>query len=258
MSHWSKYPSIKQFLGPPLRPNEEVVEALQRRSAGHPGRALLLGVTRSYAECFTDLHAVDRNAAMIAEHWVGDSDNRRATLGDWFDIAPADGPYAAVAGDLSLNMCESLERLARLLALTYDVLADGGLFFGRYFERPAVAFTEADIEAAARGERGLNFHAFKIMIAMHLAESRGASVPVIETFGWFNANFPNRQALAESSGWPLEVINTIDTYDGSALVYVLPSRAEICAALPAGTRPEFHASGTYPMADRFPIVTYVK
>ena len=240
---------------PPLRPHADVVALLRALVGDGDAPVLLLGVTAAIAEAFTTVDAVDINPAVIASSWPGDTESKRATVGDWLELGGGDRRYAAVLGDGSLNMLTP-PQIARLLAIVIGLLEPGGRFACRLFERPEPAFSEADLERAASGPGPLNFNAFKWQLAMHLSSGR-PTLPVAEIRAAFQTRWPDRAALAQATGWPREAIDTIDLYEGSSLVYSFPSRAEFRQMLPEGSEAvEFLACGTYPLAERCPVLTF--
>lgn len=258
LNHWQNYGPRWTRVREPLRPDAQVVDRMRALVAGHPGRALLLGVTPELAALFDTLDAVDKNVEVIATQWPGDSPGRRAIVGDWLEFGSGPDAYAVVAGDGSLNMATSPAMLSALLLRTHQLLAPGGLFFCRLFERPERAFSEDDLRAALGGRLRVNFHAFKWMMAMHLADTRGMVVAVAEILELFERLSPDRAALARRTGWPMPEIDTIEVYRGSQIRYVFPARAEWIAALPAGVRADFLPAGDYDLAACCPILSYRK
>jgi SAM-dependent methyltransferase len=255
VDHWSRYAARRPMFEPPLRPHADVVALLRALVGDGDAPVLLLGVTAAIAEAFTTVDAVDINPAVVASSWPGDTESKRATVGDWLELGGGDRRYAAVLGDGSLNMLAP-PQMARLLALVIGLLEPGGRFACRLFERPEPAFSEADLERTASGPGPLNFNAFKWQLAMHLSSGR-PTLPVAELRAAFQARWPDRAALARATGWPREAIDTIDLYEGSSLVYSFPSRAEFRQMLPEGSEAvEFLACGTYPLAERCPVLTF--
>lgn len=259
MDHWKGYAPRSSLYAPPLRPAASTVGEVSRLIGPVQGTVLLLGVTPELAAAFPKVLAVDKNPAMIASVWPGDGDGRRALCADWFDYSAPHGSFDGVVGDGSFNNIASLTRIADLLDKAGAWLKPGGRLACRVFERPDCRFTEDDLLAAPRAGAAINFHALKWMMAMHIAETHGAVVPVSAILGLFNAMFPDRAELAEASGWSPEVIATIDVYAGSTLSYCFPNRAELMATIPEGIEDlRFGASGDYPLAERCPILSFRK
>ena len=254
-NHWGRYAARRPLFEPPLRPHPDVV-ALLRSLVGDPAApVLLLGVTAAIAEAFPKVDAVDINPSVVASSWPGDTEAKRATVGDWLELGGSDRRYAAVLGDGSLNMLTP-PQIGRLLAIVVDLLEPGGRFACRLFERPEPSFSEADLWRTASSPGPLNFNAFKWQLAMHLSAGR-PTLPVAELRDAFEARWPDRDALAQATGWSREAIDTIDLYEGSSLVYSFPSRVEFRRLLPEGIEAaEFMACGSYPLAECCPVLSF--
>jgi hypothetical protein len=174
---------------------------------------------------------------------------------NWLDMDAAFGRYSAVIGDCSINVLQSSAEIDVLLGIVHERLASNGIFACRVFERPDEAITENDLHRVIdEGVHG-NFHAFKWQIAMSLAGEFGARVKAIDILARFNRLFPDRQNIAELTGWNIEVINTIDVYEHSGLVVCFPNRQEFDDYFSAHFEQfEWKSCGTYDLAERCPIV----
>lgn len=259
MSHWQRYAARWSQIAPPLRPTEETVRLMQSLVGDARARVLLLGVTPELADAFEQVHAIDKSSQMVANVWPGDTATKRAVIADWLDTTEPASHFDAVVGDGSLNCVTYPRELKTLFQNLSRVMKPGARFACRLFERPERAITEDDLRKVARGGSGHGFHAFKWLLAMHLADRVGASLPVALILQVFNEMFADRDALAAATGWPRAAIDTIDVYRGSPVVYAFPDRAEFRAALPdAFTQVEFLACGSYDLAPLCPILTFVK
>src|SRR5436190_23889739 len=89
-SHWEEYHRRWARIGPPLRPDPDVVRAFEDAITGHDERVLLLGVTQELAGLGKHLTAIDRNEGQVANVWPGNNARREAKLGDWSALASAD------------------------------------------------------------------------------------------------------------------------------------------------------------------------
>ncbi|MEQ1752756.1 MAG: class I SAM-dependent methyltransferase [Micropepsaceae bacterium] len=259
MSHWQKYHARWSQIHPPLRPNEEVIERLQAIVEPSARAVLLLGVTPELADAFGHVTAVDKNPAMIRNVWPGDTPTKRATEGDWLDLASEQRRFAAVVGDGSLNNVAWPDEISKLLHISMDLLEPGGVFACRLFERPAAAISIAQLQNTVTAKAVTNFHAFKWQIAMHLAARRGANVPVIDILQSFNSLCPDREQLSGVTGWSHQSIDTIDVYAGSNIVYSFPDRAEFEQTVPGSALDvTFHNCGNYDLAECCPILSFRK
>jgi SAM-dependent methyltransferase len=255
-NHWNAYQARWQLVEPPLRPTKAVTaKIVQLADVGKDDPVLLWGVTPELASCFRTLDAVDKSEEMVRTLWPGDTLGRTATAADWLAYPLHRGHYRAIVGDGSFNSVGSAETLRRLLAKGAQVLAPGGRIICRTFMRPPEPVQAADLNRVMSGETALNFHAFKWMLAMRLAEEGGLELSVDQLRAAFNALCPDRQTLSLKTGWPVDVIDTIDVYSRSKEVFLFPSRDEIKAALPLGATVAFHECGGYDLADCCPILS---
>ena len=258
LNHWQRYGARWSQVRPPLRPNAQVVGLMRALVGDEPGRALLLGVTPELATLFPTLDAVDKNPEVVASQWPGDSGSRRAIVADWLEFPAPRETYAVIAGDGSLNNAASAAMMHALIAHVHELLTPGGLFICRVFERPRTTFSEHDLQAAMAGRDGVNFHAFKWMMAMHLAEQHGMTVRVADILALFERLCVDRSALADRTGWALAEIDTIDVYRGSAIRYVFPNRTELIAAFPEDCLLDFIPTSDYDLAACCPILAFRK
>lgn len=259
MTHWQKYPANWSKLVPPLRPDAQIIAKVKELTGPVTGRVLLLGVTPELAQAFEHVLGVDKNKAMIDHAWPGDTSTRKALHEDWLDLRSPESHFAAAVGDGSLNALSSLREVRLVLERVVDLLAPYGHFACRLYERPVKPFTPEDLLDVGSGRVRLNFHAFKWQLAMHLAETSGASLPVALIRERFNELFPDRDRLARDTGWPRETIDLIDIYRGSPTLYVFPSRAEFLSVLPAGiSNIRFEPSGRYDLAECCPMLAFSK
>ncbi|MGE0006832.1 MAG: class I SAM-dependent methyltransferase [Parvibaculaceae bacterium] len=258
MTHWQKYHAAWSKLEAPLRPNAETLGRIHELTGG-AGPALLLGVTPELARAFDPVLGVDKNKAMIDHVWPGDTATRKALHADWLDLDEPKGHFAAVVGDGSLNAVTTLREVGLVLTRVVDLMAPGGRFACRLYERPQQPFTEDHLREAGSRRATLNFHAFKWQLAMHLADRVGASMPVVLIRERFNELFPDRDRLARDTGWSRDIIDMIDIYRGSPAIYVFPDRREFLDALPKGVCDvRFAPSGSYDLAECCPMLTFRK
>ena len=257
MSHWQKYHARWSKIHPPLRPNEEVVQTFQSLVDRNSLHVLLLGVTPELADAFEHIHAIDKNPAMIANVWPGDTPTKKAIEADWLTIDLPQKSFDAVIGDGSLNNVSYPTEASHLLERALHQLKPGGVFACRLFERPQLPFTEKHLQRVSAEPAHINVHAFKWQVAMHLAERDGANVPVQSILHFINTLCPDRDHLAATTGWPRAEIDTIDIYEGSAIVYAFPNRKEFETAVPSHAQKlAFVECGTYDLAACCPIMTF--
>jgi SAM-dependent methyltransferase len=255
VNHWLNYHEKWSRLRPPLRPDDDVVAAFRRALGDHVGAALLFGVTPELADIAPDVTAIDNSQPMIDFIWPGDTAHRRARLGDWFALDCPDGAFDSAIGDGVLNFPRYPDGTRALLNEIKRVLRPGGRFVCRLFAAPNEAEPLDELrDSVYRGAVG-NFHALKWRIAMAAVRASGESNIAVQTIrDTFMTLFPDRAALARSTGWARADIDTIDIYDGSAEVYAFPTRAQFLNVAPAGFAPgRLVEAGRYPLAERCPL-----
>jgi hypothetical protein len=252
---WNTFHRRWAQLRPPLRPTPAVAAAIAAAIAGHGDSALLLGVTPELADIAEATLALDWSEPMIAEVWPGDTDARRAVLGDWRSMPWRRRRFSAVIGDGSLNVLDYADYPA-LFGELGRVLLPGARLALRVYEAPTDGPPVEALRRETLAGRAGGFHAFKWRLAMALVAADGdASVALRDIHEAFERAFPNRQALGAATGWAAAEIGEIDAYAGSETRYSFPTRAELLAALPARfANPRFVAAGEYELAERCPIL----
>jgi SAM-dependent methyltransferase len=270
--HWN-------LLGSPLRPCAEDMRLMQNcfgnwhdayRSVQSPTqlKALLLGVTPEIAAqnwgVPVDLTAVDISQAMINSVWPGDTPARRALCADWlelpnyglartvaehaFDMILADGVFVL------LDYRTGHEKLARSVQ---RCLKSDGLFLVRPFLRPTVVEPWENIFAELWGKRIGSFHAFKWRLLMSLqGDDVRQGVAVVKAWEKYHGQVSSHAHLAEVTGWPVEVIETIDAYQNSPTVYTFPSMDELIEIVSPYLLCTGQETGRYELAERCPMLSF--
>jgi SAM-dependent methyltransferase len=262
MGHWPLHARQWARVGPPLRPCPDDVAiaeaeaAAWARARGRAPRALVLGVTPELVQMAwpagTSLLAVDREPAMI-DALFAVAPGRRAAVGDWLALPARPGGLDLVVGDGSLSNLAFPDDYRRLAAELARVLAPGGRVVLRLFAAPEAAEPVAEAADALRAGAFGSFHALKWRVAMAIQPGH-RNVRVDDIWRAFAELVPDRAALATRTGWPREVIDTIDAYRGSDVAYSFPTLAEVRAALaPALDEVTCHAPG-YELGDRCPTL----
>lgn len=219
----------------------------------------LLGVTPELATAFESVEAIDKSPTMIGTVWPGDSATRTAVLGDWLMMEPPVRPFDAVVGDGSLSNVSYPHEVREVLHRSLQSLRSGGRLVCRLFERPDIPIGMDELRTLASGPSPINFHAFKWKLAMHLAGVAGATIPVRDIRALFDESFADRDGLADRTGWPRPLIDTIDMYRDSDVRYTFMTRSELLDVLPDGiTRPGFEPCGSYDLAGACPLLYLVK
>jgi SAM-dependent methyltransferase len=255
-SHWSVYHRHWDRLTPPLRVNPEVVAGYRTVIETRADCILLQGVTPELADVGASLVAVDKNPAMVATIWPGDTDRRRSVVGDWFDLPFRAHRFGAAMGDGGLNILEFPASQARIFEELARVLRPGAIVAMRVFRFPERCETMTSLRDDAFAGRIAGFQAFKLRLAMALVSAGSApNVPVRLIREVFDRDFPDRNALSRCSGWSLDDIATIDLYENSADVYCFPTEQQFASVVPSAFAPiRFLPVGTYELAERCPLL----
>jgi SAM-dependent methyltransferase len=240
----------------PLRPTPEDVEGFGRAIAEHRDRVLLLGVTPELANLGAWTVGIDKNSAMAAHLWPGNSARRQALSSDWLALPFARRTFSAVIGDGSLSALPYPENYRRLFGQLAEVLRPGGRVALRLYKAPDESESLTAVFAAVRAGGIRNFHVFKWRLAMALVAAAGdPNLRVVEILAHFEQEFPDRPNLAAMTGWPMAQIDTIDVYRGSPEVYSFATFEQIRQTLPASfTNPRLIATGSYELAERCPLL----
>lgn len=254
-SHWNAIRQHWYLLGPPLRPPAEAVEAY-RRSLGTCDDIVMLGVTPELALLGRKLRAIDQTPEMIAGIWPGDSELRRAAVGEWLHLPMDCDSVTAVIGDGCLSALGSSRERRRLLFEVARVLKRGGRAVIRTFASPEGPEDLAVVRNRAMAGTAGTFHALKWRIVMAgAADNADRAIPVAMILEAFDQMFPDRNALASVTGWPLSVIGTIDVYAHSPVVYSFATVAMLIAeAAEQFDDVEVAPSGDYPFSEHCPLL----
>jgi SAM-dependent methyltransferase len=238
-----------------LRPTGETVRNVIDLVGDRDRRVLLFGVTPELAKAFDRLVGVDKSRGMIENLWPGDTATRKSVEADWLTLDGSLGQFSAAIGDGSCNCVAYPKEVEKVLEQVRDHLEPGGRFVCRVYLRPDAMPSRAEMQGDPRGKARINFHAFKFLLAMRIAEDSEATVPVVSILAAFEEMFPDRDALAERTDWPRADIDTIDSYRNSSVAYSFFNRAEFLGAMPQGlVNPQFHSSGAYDLAETCPIL----
>jgi SAM-dependent methyltransferase len=268
ITHWNHHAMQWRNVGQPLRPTPEDVAYLRERLAAlfaHPAppgpsrplEGLLLGVTPELASVAwrPELHllAIDQSRGMIDGVWPGDTPNRRAVRGDWFDLPIAPGTLDVVLGDGCFNALLFPGQYRELVASVRQTLRPGGLFALRMFCRPQADEPVDGVFDAAEAGRIGNFHVFKWRLVMALQGADTArGVTLSEVWEAFRHRVPDPPAWAAARGWAAREVATIDGYRGSSGVYSFPSQDEMARLFGDEMAVVERWHGRYEMAERCP------
>ncbi len=256
LSHWEHYYRSWNLVGPPLRPTPSDLRAFKRVLQPEGEHVVLLGVTSELNQLGASMIATELSAGVIAARWPGDTPTRRAIRADWTALPIADSSAGCVVGDGSLSCVASQAERLKVLSEMARVLRPGGRAAVRLFagtdEPEPLDMIHEDAMAGAVG----SFHALKWRIAMaHVSRDSDRRIPVARIREAFDALFPDRAQLSAAAGWHPQVIDTIDAYAGSEVVYSFPSRAMMREeAARHFEAVGFVETGYYPLGERCPLL----
>jgi len=253
--HWSDIAKQWNRWTSPLRPCREDVEAIRQFLEPGDGLCLLLGVTPEFTGLSNRLVAIDNDAAMIGSLWPGNQAGRNVVRGDWLDMPFIASCFDSIIGDGSLTLLSYPLQYERVFDQLSRLLKPGGKILIRLFASPELEETCAEVcEEALRG-RIAGFHAFKWRLAMAVAaESHNANVGVVDIHAAFNRLLPDRNRLADATGWSHEDIATIDLYRGSPARYSYPTLAQLRQVFARRFKETGLRQGSYELAERCPIL----
>jgi hypothetical protein len=266
-SYWSATAANWHRLGSPLRPTPGDVALYQqalrrwRQQREEPACGiLLLGVTQELRSmewpADAELVACDRSSAMIGTLWSRAHFSGRfaaPVLADWRALPLRDRSRSIAIGD-NCAMLLSNTMLRQLRDSLDRVLDEQPLLLLRVHVRPDRPEPSANIAAEAAAARIRSFHAFKWRLAMAEQGSSAAGVRLADVWDAFQSLFPDRSALSERSGWPVEAIDTIDSYRGAEVRYFYHRLDEFADAMLPAFEIESIDYPDYELGERCPVI----
>lgn len=252
-THWASRSQHWGKLGPPLVPNQEVIDCFTSLIPAD-SNILMLGVTPQIANAYTTVTAVDYSPTMIERVWPGNTETKHAQEDNWLTVDLADESFDGVLGDGSVNMVGYPTDIRFLLERCYRWLKPGGRFAARFFTRPTENITREYLIAEAENPT-VNFSAFRRLLPMYIATQEGSAVKTYRMLEVFDELFPDRSQLK----WDPDHISSIDSYKGTDTTSWFPTREEILEFIdPRAQDVKFIDAGTYDIADTCPILTFTR
>lgn len=247
-THWAARSLTYGQSGPPLNPNQEIIDGFTSL-VPIGGHILLLGVTAKIHEAYSHITAVDYSEAMIERVWPGDTATKQVQQGNWLEVDLPSNTYDGIVGDGSVNMLAYPAEVELLFERSVSWLRPGGVFAARMWTRPDQPVTEERILAEAAAGT-MSFTAWRRLLNMCIAARDGSIFPATKIAELFDKLFPDTTIL------PWKDTTAIDAYRTSTATSWFPTRQEILDIAPAGSR--FVDVGTYEIAETCPILTFVK
>jgi SAM-dependent methyltransferase len=264
--HWEKIAHRWNQVGSPLRPAEDDLRHFMEflditRSA--PFRSLILGVTPELYKLpwpsGSTILAVDRSPEMIASIWPGPAE--AALEANWLDLTFPNATFDAVLCDGGLHLQGYPEDHSSLADSVSRVLLDGGCFVIRLFTLPPEPETPRDVWRDLKQRKIANFHEFKLRMAMALQITPAHGVVLGEVYNAILNHLDGRlQSLTDQTGWPLEQVETLESYRDSSNAYRFLSEADSVEALTASGQLVLTGRrfGRYPLSERCSLLQFRK
>ena len=247
-THWAERSRTWGRNGPPLQPNQEVIDCFTSLVPAD-SNIMLMGVTTQITAAYTNVTAVEREPAMIENVWLGNTSTKQAILENWLTVSLPDNTFDAILGDGSLNMLTGPGQITTFINRALPWLKPNGQIICRMFTRPDTSVTMERLHAEAR-QPTVNFSALRRLIPMYIASRNGPMVPVKLIANLFDQMFPDRTILP----WTAEQMATLTPYYNSEAKTWFPTRQEILDTLPVNVTARFLDVGTYDIADTCPVL----
>ena len=252
-NHWPRYVDHWAKVATPLRPHADDVR-VYAEELDPLAPTLLLGVTPEIAALPLRGVAVDKNLEMIHRIWPHPA-GWSALHAEWLHLPAPDTCMGQAVGDGALSSLRFPDEYVILFSELRRVLWRPSKIVLRLFAAPEQAETPGQVaDAVWRGELR-NFHALKWRLAMSLARAPAHyNIGVAALLALFERTFPDRERLLRHTGWPPELLQTIDIYRGSDIEFSFPTLSALQPLLRAQAARERYRYGSYELAERCPIV----
>ena len=266
---WQNKYSIQYRGGFPLRPPQEVANLFDKlvnatnKNTNKPFELILLGVTPELALINwpdnISLKAFDQSKEMIANVWqYNPKINSSVHLSTWQSLPLVSHTIDSIIGDGCTTQLSDKDTFDLLFNELHRVLKAEGHIFLRCFIRPDETESLSKISEDALGGKIKFFGSLKWRIAMSLvSHHKNMFISVNEIYKSFNELFPDREKLSAHTQWPIDMINTIDSYLGSLMQYNFPTLNEFEAMLPNTIKIREVSYGSYELSERCPILNLV-
>ena len=266
---WNKNAIQWDSVGPPLRPCdadiarlETTISKLYPKENHHKKKsALLLGVTPEITGMAwpenTQLLAVDRMMAMITHVWPGSTEiEAEAICGDWMQL-PLQNKWAdLVIGDGSFTFFSFPEQYRQMVQELKRIMADGAYLLVRFFVQAEEKETSAEVFADLYDGKIANFHVFKWRLTMSLQQDLSRGSCVSDVWDAWNTHSKGAENLAQHLNWPINEINTMESFKNGDTIYYFPDADAVRELL--GN--DFNEIGVfvenYQLAERCPLMVF--
>lgn len=263
---WQSHSAQWSLVGAPLRPSpcdgSLMLELLATTFARRPtGCAIaVLGVTPEVVQLAwpagTRLHAFDCSEEMLAAVWAPNARvHSSVTQAYWQALPLPAGQFDAVVGDGALNALPSFADYRAVLQELWRVTSPEAHLVLRCFVRPQLPDLLLSLKQAVRAGTIGSFHVLKWRLAMMLSDKTDGAVMVGSVYEMFEREF-DRHELALTTGWPSQVIDTIDAYRAKPTVYTFPTFSQLAAIGEGLWAVEQVATASYELASACPTLRF--
>ena len=263
-NHWEELAQLWEHVGSPLRPSEQDV-AFYRRNAVElakthaPLDALIFGVTPELYllpwPAGSHVRAVDRSEVMIRAIWPGPL--KAAQCAAWTALPVEDQSCDIVMCDGGLQLLDWPIGHQLLAHELERVIRPGGRLVVRMFVPPDLQESADDVLDELIAGKIPNLNILKIRLGMAMARGTPPVVRLRDVWDALNSVAPDLPSLAPQINWPIEHLQTINTYRDASTRYAFICFEQLCeifcqSGVFAPLRVEYPA---YLLGERCPTVT---
>lgn len=255
MDNWPKHSNNWGKLGPPLKPAPTVIEKYKELVPND--KVLMMGVTPEIYDAFDNILAIDHNPSMITNVWSGDTDTKKAIVGDWITYT-TDEKFDGIVGDIALTLMGDKTTITNFNNKSFNWLNNNGVMAQRIFHRPQTDLPYEYLVLLTTSTAPVNWHAYKWLLHIYLATStKTQRIKQSAVRDLFNKIVPDRNILSQITGWHIDAINTIDFYENATQEVTVLSKDEWLDTVPkAAADVEFVYTEGYDICNIFPILKY--
>ncbi len=270
-NHWNKHAANWNSVGAPLKPCSADIKnfekVVSRYSLENPDThnlsVLLLGVTPEITNMVwpsnTHLLAVDHMMDMVKHVWTGNSKIKaNAICSDWVKL-PLQQKWAdIIIGDGCFTLLDYPNQYLQALHSLKMVMADGAYLALRLFVQARKPETSNVVFNDLYKGKIANFHVFKWRLAMSMQRAISQGVCVGDIWERWNQEGKSNKNLAQQLNWPIDEINTINTYKNSDAIYYYPDVDVIRELFSRDFYEVDNIVENYELADRCPLLILKK
>lgn len=255
MDNWPKHSTNWGKLGPPLKPASSVIEKYSELVPN--GKVMMLGVTPEIYSVFDNILAVDINPSMLTNVWLGDTETKKAIVGDWVTYE-TDEKFDGIVGDISLTLMGNKETITDFNKKSFNWLNSNGVMAQRIFHSTVTELPYEYLVLLTTSEAPMNWHAYKWLLHIYLATSTETQrIRQSDVRDLFNKICTDRNVLSHLTGWHIDAINTIDFYENATQEITVLSKEQWLETIPKDAVDiEFVYTEGYDICSLFPILKY--